>query len=126
MGLFPSDDPQYAAIYATEAAMVDASELIAHALETSGMTQADLARKLNVSPSEITSRLRGERNITVSSLAKTLHALGQELELRLVPPVTAQEEPYRRWKAESSRTREDAKSQSHKHSTSEWARVEAR
>lgn len=81
MGLFPIDEPRYAAIYAEEAAMVDASELIAEALERSGMSQADLARALGVSRSEITARLQGERNITVRTLAQTLHALGSSLSL---------------------------------------------
>lgn len=81
MGLFPVGDPKYDAIYAEEAAMVDASELIAAALEASGMSQADLARALNVSRSEVTARLGGQRNLTVKSLAATLYALGAELKL---------------------------------------------
>lgn len=81
MGLFPTDDPQYKAVYAEEAAMVDASELIARALEASGLTRADLARALNVTRSEVTERLRGDRNITVRNLAATLHALGAALKL---------------------------------------------
>lgn len=81
MGLFPLDEPRYSAIYAEEAAMVDAAELIAEALETSGMSQADLARALGISRSEVTARLRGERNITVRKLAETLHALGNSLTL---------------------------------------------
>lgn len=81
MGLFPTNDPHYQAVYAEEAAMVDASELIAHALEASGLTRADLARILKVSRSEVTERLRGDRNITVRNLAATLHALGAELQL---------------------------------------------
>lgn len=83
MGLFPSDDPGYAATYAQEAAMVDAAELIAEALEDAKISQADLARRLGVSRAEITARLRGERNITVRKLAETLHALGARLELRI-------------------------------------------
>jgi transcriptional regulator with XRE-family HTH domain len=81
MGLFPTDEPRYSAIYAEEAAMVDASELIAEALAYSGMSKADLARALGVSRSEVTARLRGERNITVRKLAETLHALGRSLRL---------------------------------------------
>jgi len=81
MAIFPSDDPDYAATYAEESAMVDAAELIAAALEKSGLSQAELARRLGVSRSEVTHRLRGERNITVRSLAQTLHVLGHRLEL---------------------------------------------
>jgi transcriptional regulator with XRE-family HTH domain len=85
MAIFPTDDPQYAETFAAEAAMVDASELIAAALERSGMTQAQLARALRVSRSEITARLRGERNITLRSLALTLHAMGERLTLSSAP-----------------------------------------
>lgn len=85
MGIFDTRNVEYAAVYAEEAAMVDASELIANALERSEMTKSDLARALNVSKSEITARLAGERNITVRSLAKTLHVLGEKLDLRSSP-----------------------------------------
>ena len=79
--VFPVGDSTYDAIYAEESAMVDASEVIASALEASGMTRTDLARALGVSKSEVTARLTGERNITVRKLAATLHALGARLEL---------------------------------------------
>lgn len=81
MGPFPSGDARYSAVYAQEAAMVDAAELIAEALERSGMSQAELARALGIARSEVTARLRGERNITVRKLAETLHALDSTLEL---------------------------------------------
>lgn len=83
MAIFEDKDPEYAGIYAEEAAMVDASELIAEALTKSGMSRSDLAAKLGVSKSEITARLAGERNITVRKLARTLHALGQRVELQI-------------------------------------------
>lgn len=82
MGIFDTGNAEYSVAYAEEAAMVDASELIANALERSAMMKSELARALNVSKSEITARLAGERNITVRSLAKTLHVLGERLELR--------------------------------------------
>lgn len=115
MGLFPTDDPEYSAVYAEEAAMVDASELIASALEASGMSQAALARALKVSRSEITERLRGDRNITVRNLAATLHALGADLELSVRLPArlqSAAREPveidaYRRWVAPGTRQHQE-------------------
>lgn len=83
MGLFENfqQDPVERLGYAREAAMVDASELIAHALEESGMSRSELAQTLDVRKSEITARLAGERNITVRKLAETLHALGHNLQL---------------------------------------------
>ena len=103
MGLFPTDDPDYSAVYAEESAMVDASEIIAEALEASGMSQAALARALGVARSEITERLRGNRNITVRNLAATLHALGATLELSVALPELQHERAsidigaYRKW-----------------------------
>lgn len=75
------DDPEYARTYAEESALADASELIAEAMEHAGVTNADLARRLKVSRSEVTARLRGDRNLTLRKLAATLHALGSRLEL---------------------------------------------
>ncbi|EPR76272.1 hypothetical protein ADILRU_1406 [Leifsonia rubra CMS 76R] len=99
MAIFPMDDPHYAATYAAEGAMVDAAQLIATALESSSMTQSELARALRVSRSEITARLRGERNITIRKLAETLHALGHELDLRCEQAeiVTSEASTYTRW-----------------------------
>ncbi|WP_166430003.1 helix-turn-helix domain-containing protein [Nesterenkonia sphaerica] len=95
MGLFDQDmkDPQYRRTYAQEAAMVDSSELIADALERSGITRTALAKALNVSKSEVSNRLRGERNITVRKLADTLHALGFELILSSRPVEARQDSP---------------------------------
>lgn len=83
MSTFSTRDPKKLATYAEEAAMVDASEAIAEALEKSGISQADLARALDINRSEVTARLQGERNITVRKLAATIHALGGRLEIRL-------------------------------------------
>ena len=83
--IFPTHDPAYQAVYAEESAMVDASELIAHALDVAGISSADLARALNVSRSEISARLSGERNLTIRKLAATLHALDHQLVLASKP-----------------------------------------
>lgn len=83
MGIFPVGDSSYDAVLAQEAALVDAAEVIAESLERSGLSQAELARLLGVSRSEVTARLRGTRNITVKSLAETLQVLGCRLHLGL-------------------------------------------
>lgn len=101
MGIFPTDDPEFDAIYAEEAASLDAADVIASALETSGMSRADLARRLRVSRAEITARLRGERNITVQTLALTLHALGHTLTLTSSPAQPSKpdaEDAFVRWR----------------------------
>ncbi|MBP1326326.1 transcriptional regulator with XRE-family HTH domain [Leucobacter exalbidus] len=79
--IFSLGDPTYDAVYAEEAAKIDAAERIAGALERSGMSRAELARALGVSRAEITRRLKGEHNIGVATLAATLHVLGESLEL---------------------------------------------
>ena len=96
--VFPIGNPEYDAVYVQEAAMIDASELIARALESSGMSRADLARKLSVSRAEITARLKGERNITVRTLAETLHALGERLVLDIEAPLRERRQRGRVWK----------------------------
>ncbi|WP_374953441.1 helix-turn-helix domain-containing protein [Pseudoclavibacter sp. AY1H1] len=87
--------------------MLSAAESLSAALEESGMTRADLARALGVSPAEITHRLQGERNITVRTLAATAHYLGRRIRIELEPPSNegsrsherAAESGYRRWSA---------------------------
>ena len=76
-GLFSRGDPEYGAVYAEEAAKIEAAECIAAALERSGMPRAELARKLGVSRAEITRRLKGEHDIGIGALAATLHVLGE-------------------------------------------------
>ena len=85
MGIFDNPTPEDVVVYAQEAAMIDASELIAAALERSGMSRAQLAKALGISRSEVTARLTGERNVTVRKLAETLHCMGMRLELSAAP-----------------------------------------
>ncbi|WP_417554331.1 helix-turn-helix domain-containing protein [Microbacterium sp.] len=96
--VFPIGDTHYDAVYAQEAAMIDASELLATALETSGISRAELARRLGVSRGEITDRLKGERNITIRTLAETLHALGERLVLNSELPRTDPRSRDRGWR----------------------------
>jgi transcriptional regulator with XRE-family HTH domain len=117
--VFPVGDAEYDAVYAQEAAMVDASELIARALDASGKSLAELARSLGVSRSEITARLKGERNITVRTLAETLHALGARLEL-----TTADETDSTRARARVWRPRRRVHSTESR--TRDWVRAEDR
>lgn len=94
MSAFPDGDENFEAVYAEEAATIDASEVLARALEASGLSRTELAHKLGVSKSEITHRLRGERNITVRKLAATLFACGHQLELGAVKIDTSQHSRY--------------------------------
>lgn len=52
---------------------------IADAMAVVGMTNADLARKMGKSPSEITKWLSGTHNFTIDSLTEISDALGIEI-----------------------------------------------
>jgi transcriptional regulator with XRE-family HTH domain len=54
------------------------------ALEVSGMSQSDLARRLNLRRSAVNQVFRGDGNVRISTLAEYLYAMGFELDLRLV------------------------------------------
>lgn len=118
--VFPVGDHGYDAVYAQEAAMVDASELIARALDASGMTRAELARKLGVSRAEVTARLKGERNITVRKLAETLHVLGQRLALDTEPTADERRSRARIWRLEDGRHQAQSRVRA-----GSWVRAEA-
>lgn len=64
-----------------ERVQVDASVLIAEAMRKEGWRQADLAQALDVDPSLVSKYLSGERNLTLSSLARIMFALGVQLHL---------------------------------------------
>lgn len=54
------------------------------ALKASGRTQSELASRLKVRKSAVNQVLRGDGNLRVQTVAEYLHALGYELDLRLV------------------------------------------
>jgi len=59
--------------------------LFDQAFYAEGITQAELARRLGMSPSMVSRVLSGERGISLALLARFAEALGCELDLRLVP-----------------------------------------
>lgn len=72
------------ALLAEERVVLGATELIADAMQRRGTTQNELARRIGVSPSEISQRLSGRRNMSLRKFAAMLHALGFGVEGRLV------------------------------------------
>ncbi|MEU9215104.1 XRE family transcriptional regulator [Streptomyces sp. NPDC048376] len=54
------------------------------ALDASGLTQSALAAALKVRKSAVNQTLRGDGNLRIKTLSDYLHALGYELEVRLV------------------------------------------
>lgn len=55
------------------------------ALKESGITQADLAKKLNVRKSAVNQVLHGDGNLRTNTIADYLHELGLELAITTVP-----------------------------------------
>ena len=76
------ETPEALRILAEERAVVQAAELISAGIEATGLRRRDLADKLGISPSELSQRLGGKRNLTLRSLAAMVHELGCELEIR--------------------------------------------
>jgi transcriptional regulator with XRE-family HTH domain len=51
----------------------------AAALREKGMTQKDLAEKLNVSPQQVSKIVKGKENLTLETISKLEYVLGVEL-----------------------------------------------
>jgi transcriptional regulator with XRE-family HTH domain len=71
--------------YWTELAIIEFTEELCRCMETQGITRADLARRMNVSPAFITKILRGNSNFTLETMTKLARAVGSELRLHLEP-----------------------------------------
>lgn len=76
-----TEDPRYW----TDRAMLRVAEEIFLALERSGITRAELARRLGTSPAYVTKILRGNANFTLETLARVAQALGGEFKFHLAP-----------------------------------------
>lgn len=77
--------PEVDALVAEEDLVLAATEMVYEAMESAGVNKAGLAKRLGVQPSEITQRLRGQRNLTLRSLARMMGALGFEVSLAAAP-----------------------------------------
>ncbi len=55
------------------------------ALESAGMSQAELSRRLGVRRSAVNQVFRGDGNLRLETLAEYLHGMGVEADLRLAP-----------------------------------------
>jgi transcriptional regulator with XRE-family HTH domain len=76
--------PESERLLAQERVVLGATELLSEALERRGRSRSELAAALGVSPSEVTQRFSGKRNLSLRSLADMLHALNFGVEARLV------------------------------------------
>jgi len=76
--------PETERLLAQERAVLGVTELLSEAMERRGVSRAELANRLNVSASEVTQRLSGERNLSLRSLSDMLHVLDFGIEGRLI------------------------------------------
>lgn len=54
-------------------------------MEEQGITRAELARRMEVQPSRVTSMLTGANNFTIETLVRVGRAVGADIELHFVP-----------------------------------------
>ncbi len=58
---------------------------IAGRMQELGLTQADLARRMGVTPGRVSQILKGPDNLTLKSLVAVAHALDARFEFQLAP-----------------------------------------
>lgn len=73
--------PEAEALFAEERLMLSATEMVHGALDEKGMSKKQLAELLEVTPTEVSQRLSGRRNLTLRSLARMMHVLGYRVRL---------------------------------------------
>ena len=66
-----------------DAAKLELSEQIYSAMEEAGISEAELARRLNVSRAYVNKILKGTANLTIESLVRIGTALGRKFEFNL-------------------------------------------
>lgn len=69
------------ALFAEERLLLSATEMVHGALDAKGMSKKRLAELLDVTPTEVSQRLSGRRNLTLRSLARMMHVLGYRVRL---------------------------------------------
>ena len=80
-----SASPEARREYEEERLIVWCLEEIAGAMERAGLTGADIARKLGVSRAHVTQIFRGNRNVTLRTLADLAWACDSRLDVRMEP-----------------------------------------
>lgn len=77
------DSPEKRRLYAQSSLVIDATELVAEAMEERGWTYQRLATALGVRKSEVRRRLQGRR-LTVRQVADMLHVMGYDVRIAKV------------------------------------------
>ena len=65
---------------------IEATEILCRLMESKGVSSAELARRLDVSPARISQLLSGTRNLTLTTLADAFQALGRSMHVSHGPP----------------------------------------
>jgi transcriptional regulator with XRE-family HTH domain len=71
-------------VYAVERFRVDVQSSLYAAMKAAGVSQSELAHRMQVSPAYITQLFDTGRNLTVRTVAKVCYALGREPRLNLL------------------------------------------
>ena len=72
-------------VMAEEYLLFAVSEMISEKMKKHGVSRAELARRLNKKPSQITAILRGTQNVTLRTLAAIAYALDLKVEMKMIP-----------------------------------------
>ena len=68
-----------------EAATSRLTELVSKTMDEQGISRAELARRLGVTPPHVTQFLRGERNITLRTVVEALFKMNKRLDIVVIP-----------------------------------------
>lgn len=71
--------------YWVEKAKLDFSVALNRLFEKSGMSQKELAKKLDTSPAYITKVFRGDANFTIETMTKLARAVNGQLQIDIAP-----------------------------------------
>jgi transcriptional regulator with XRE-family HTH domain len=69
-----------------ERVWLEATESLCRLMDSQGVSSAELARRLDISPARVSHILSGERNLTLATLADAFHALGRSIHVTHGPP----------------------------------------
>lgn len=65
-------------------------------MEDQGISRSELAKRMGVQPSRITSMMSGSNNFTIETLVRAGRAVGADIELHFVPRKNAAAKPARK------------------------------
>ena len=83
IGRSAHDGPEYERLLRQEQLILDVTERLVVALGTEGITQAELAQRLNRTPGYVSQVLGGGRNLTIRTIADIAEALSLRATFKL-------------------------------------------